>query len=135
MDEVKLTTYRCGSERKRGEGLRIGTVRYLPRGVKKENYAKGNFFDVWLPAVAPSRELLTEFKKHDINDPKTLEMFFGRYEREMKNSTDARQTIHLLAAIAAETPIAIGCYCEDEAQCHRSVLKRIIREASRGEWA
>ncbi len=135
MGGIKLTTFRCGTGRTPGEGLRIGTVRYLPRGVKKENYAKENFFDVWLPIVAPSRELLTEFKKHDINDPKTLETFFGRYEHEMKNSTDARQTIHLLAAVAAETPIAIGCYCEDESQCHRIVLKRIIHEVSKGQWA
>ena len=105
-------------------------MRFLPRGVKKEDYARENYLDVWLPTVSPSKGLLADIKALDLGDPKARKRFFARYEREMKNDTDARQTIHLLAALAEVTPIAIGCYCEDESQCHRSVLKRIILDAS-----
>ena len=121
----RLTTVQLGSPRKRGEGLRIGTVRFLPRGVRKEDYAELNYFDVWLPQLAPSRELLSQFKKSSIS----VRTFFARYRREM-NSTEARQLIQLLAEVAQRTPIAVGCYCEDESKCHRSVLGKLIRLAT-----
>lgn len=114
-----------GSPRSRGEGLRIGTARYLPRGVHKEDYAKLDYFDVWLPNLAPSRELLRQFKHDEVS----LKGFFKKYRSEMKE-TDARQLIQLLAATAQRTPISVGCYCEDERQCHRSVLADLIRAAA-----
>jgi len=121
---MHLTTVQLGSPRKRSEGLRIGTVRLLPRGVRKSDYAERDYFDVWLPQLAPSRKLLAEYKDGDLS----LAAFFRRYRTEMK-STEPRQLIQLLAEIAKRTPIAVGCYCEDESQCHRSVLGKLIRKA------
>jgi uncharacterized protein YeaO (DUF488 family) len=122
---LQIRTVRLGSPRTDGEGLRIGTVRYLPRGVRKADLARRNCFDVWLPILAPSRKLLQRFK----SGAGTTAQFFAAYRREMQQ-TDARQTIRLLARLAKSTPIAIGCYCEDEARCHRSVLIKLIREAA-----
>jgi uncharacterized protein YeaO (DUF488 family) len=130
---LHLSTFRCGSPRKEGEGLRIGTFRYLPRGVRKEDYAKKDYFDVWLPTVAPSRETLRSFKSKGI-DEKTWGQLVQRYTSEMRKSTESRQTILLLAEMAKETPIAVGCYCADENFCHRSVLKRLIEEAAEGRF-
>ena len=121
---LHLRAVRLGSPRSRDEGLRIGTVRYLPRGVRKTDLAKRDYFDVWLPVLAPSRKLLQKFKA----EAGTTDRFFAAYRREMQE-TDARQTIELLAALARRTPIAIGCYCEDESHCHRSVLFELIRDA------
>jgi uncharacterized protein YeaO (DUF488 family) len=123
---MKLSTYRLGTPRAAREGLRVGTVRYLPRGVPQSEWAAGGYFDVWLPVLAPSAELMRAFK-HEGLDAKT---FFARYRREMAR-TDPRQVIALLAALAGRTPLAIGCYCEDEARCHRSALVELIREAGR----
>ena len=121
---LHLATYRYGTPRKRGEGLRIGTTRYLPRGVKKKDYAKGDYFDVWFPLVAPSRELIAWFRDGD----RTTADFYRRYRKEM-SATDARQAIALLAELAKRTPIAVGCYCEEESRCHRAELARLIRAA------
>jgi len=123
---LKLTTYRIGSPRRKGEGLRIGTVRLLPRGVRKSEYAKRDLFDVWLPLVAPSRELLKSYNE----GKKSSAQLFRAYKAEMQ-APAARHTIELLAAIARETPIAVGCYCEDESRCHRKVLIELIRAAAR----
>ena len=123
---LRIQTFRAGSPRKESEGLRIGTVRLLPRGVPKKEYARRNFFDVWLPTLAPSRELLKAY-----NDGKlTLKQFFAKYHSEMKRP-EARHTIDLLAAVAQITPIAVGCYCEDETCFHRSVLIKLIRAAGK----
>ena len=120
----RLSTYRLGTPRAEGEGLRIGTTRYLPRGVSKADYARRDFFDVWLPLLAPSRELLAWYRDGD----RAVEAFYRRYRKEM-SATDARQAIQLLAEMAKRTPIAVGCYCEDEARCHRTALEGLIREA------
>jgi uncharacterized protein YeaO (DUF488 family) len=124
MPQLHVSTYRIGSKRKKSEGLRIGATRLLPRGVPKREYAKRDFFDVWLPLVAPSRELLKAF--HD--GKKSADQFFRAYRAEMKEPP-ARHTIELLAAVSQHTPIAVGCYCEDESRCHRSVLIELIRAA------
>jgi uncharacterized protein YeaO (DUF488 family) len=121
---LQVQSVRAGSPRKRGEGLRIGAVRFLPRGVSKSNYGRKNYFDVWLPSLAPSRPLLTRFLKSGM----PVATFFRRYRKEMEN-TEPRQAIKLLAEIAKRTPIAICCYCEDETRCHRSVLIELIRRA------
>lgn len=127
---MKLHTFRIGDPKVKDDSLRIAAARYLPRGVRKTEYARRGLFDVWLPAVAPSRELIGWLKSQEWN-PKTAKTFFARYQREMRASTDARQTIKLLAATAKRMPIAIGCYCEDERRCHRSALARLIRQANR----
>jgi uncharacterized protein YeaO (DUF488 family) len=122
---LQFQTVQLGSPRKKGEGVRIGAVRYLPRGVRKADYAKRDFFDVWLPSLAPSRTLLAEHKKSRM----TPAAFFRHYRAEMAE-TEPRQTIALLATLARHTPISIGCYCDDESQCHRSVLGELIRKAA-----
>jgi uncharacterized protein YeaO (DUF488 family) len=121
---LHVQSVRAGSPPKRGEGLRIGAVRFLPRGVSKIHYGRKNYFDVWLPSLAPSRLLLTRFLKSGM----PVATFFRRYRKEMQN-TDPRQAIKLLAEIAKRTPIAICCYCEEERRCHRSVLIELIRRA------
>lgn len=126
---VRLKSYQVGSQRKRGEGLRIGVVRYLPRLVLKKDYAKKNYFDVWLPTLAPSRKLLADMKRRQQEGAYWEDLwptFKRRYEREMLNNTESRQTILLLAKLAAQTPIAIGCYCPSEERCHRSLLLSLI---------
>jgi uncharacterized protein YeaO (DUF488 family) len=128
---IKLKTYRCGSPRKEGEGLRIGTVRFLPRGVKKKDYAGLDYFDVWFPSVAPSRQLLKSVKSKEL-DRKSWDRFMKQYENELYKTSDGRQAVKLLAVIAKEMPIAIGCYCEDEKSCHRSVLKKLIEKEAEG---
>lgn len=131
--QIRLKTYQAGSDRKRGEGLRIGTVRFLPRGVLKKNYAKENYFDVWLPTLAPSRKLLSDMKQREKKgaDWDTLwPIFKVRYEREMLGNTESRQTLILLAKLEAQTPIAVGCYCANEKRCHRSLLHTLIRKAA-----
>lgn len=125
---MALSTFRIGTPRARGEGLRLGTVRYLPRGVRKADYARRDYFDVWLPVLAPSRELFSWAIRQGGLAAKPA-TFFARYAREMRGSVDARQTIALLAALGKHTSIAVGCYCEDEARCHRSVLIKLLREA------
>jgi uncharacterized protein YeaO (DUF488 family) len=123
---LKLRTYQIGTPRLRGEGLRIGTVRYLPRGVRKQDYARLDYFDVWFPAAAPSRELVS-WLRADVE--KRWDRFVGRYRNEMKR-VEARQAIKLLAEVAKHTPISIGCYCTDENHCHRSILRKLIEEAA-----
>lgn len=123
----KIRTYQVGSPRKRGEGLRIGVMRYWPRGVKKEDAAEKHF-DVWFPLLAPSRELIQWYRAGPTD--RRWKQFAKKYEREMQG-TDCRQAIQLLARLAERTPISIGCTCEDESHCHRSVLRKLIEEAAK----
>jgi uncharacterized protein YeaO (DUF488 family) len=118
---LHFRAFQLGSPRQPGEGLRLGAVRYLPRGVPKADYASRDFFDVWLPILAPSRELLAELRAGTLSTA----AFFRRYRREMA-ATDTRQVISLIATLARTTPLSVGCYCEDEATCHRSVLRELI---------
>lgn len=129
---MPLRTYQVGSPRKRGEGLRIGTVRFPPRGVHKEDYARLDFFDVWFPLVAPSHALMTWAKTHDIaGNAAANRAFHERYARELATTPAARHSILLLAALAQKTPISVGCFCEDENNCHRSTLKTVIEKAAK----
>jgi uncharacterized protein YeaO (DUF488 family) len=114
--------------RRRGEGLRIGTLRFLPRGVRKAEYAARDLFDVWLPTLAPSRALLTATLAQGLTAA-TFAKFAAKYRRAMQR-TDARQAIQFLATIGKRTPIAVGCYCDNESCCHRSVLIKLIHEAA-----
>lgn len=126
---LKLRTYQLGSPRRRGEGLRVGVVRYPPRGVRKHDYARLDYYDLWLPLLAPSPELLRW-----IHAQKDLEAAWPRFERryraEMLNTTGSRQVIQLLARMAEHTPVAVGCHCGDERHCHRSLLRQLVVEAS-----
>jgi uncharacterized protein YeaO (DUF488 family) len=130
---MALSTYRVGTPRARGEGLRIAPVRFLPRGVKKADYARKDYFDVWLPVLAPSAALFKWIMARQ-DDPAAWTTFRRRYAREMERP-EARQTIALLAALSDRADFAIGCYCEDEARCHRSVLRQLIARAARPESA
>ena len=125
---LRFHTVQIGSPRRPGEGLRIGAVRFLPRGVPKSKYRERDLFDVWLPILAPSRELLKAFRDGKLSPAK----FFQRYRSEM-TQTDPRQVIELLAALAHQTPLSVACYCDDETRCHRSVLGSLIRDAAIAE--
>jgi len=116
---------RLGSERVPGEGLRIGTVRRPPRGVAKAEFAAQNWYDVWLPNLAPSVETVkaAQTAKND----KEWAAFKKKYRSEMATPENAR-TLDLLAALSHQTNFSVGCYCEDEARCHRSVLRVLLEE-------
>ena len=127
---LRLSNYCYGSKRRPGEGLRIGTARLLPRGVKKEDYARRDHMDVWLPTLAPTRELLSWAHKSNLEDAKVWKTFAKRYRAEM-GKTDPRQTIRTLAELAKRTPISVGCFCHGP-HCHRFELEKLIR-ASAGD--
>jgi uncharacterized protein YeaO (DUF488 family) len=115
-----------GSARHEDEGLRIGTVRRPPRGVPKAAFASGNWYDVWYPNLAPSPE--TVKLGQAAQTPTDWRAFEKTYRREMA-TPENRRTIELLAALARQTNFSVGCYCEDEARCHRSVLRQLLKEA------
>jgi len=122
---MSVRIVRLGSPRLRGEGLRIGTVRRPPRGVPKRDFARRNFYDVWLPTLSPSAEAvkgaLTATTDRD------WARFVKRYRREMARP-EPRATLALLAALSHEADFSVGCYCENESRCHRSVLRELLRE-------
>ena len=116
---------RLGFPRSPGEGLRIGTVRRPPRGVPKSEFGKRDYYDVWLPNLAPSAELVKEALRS--TDDGTWATFRRKYIAEM-NHPDAARLLDLLAAMSHQTSFSVGCYCEDEARCHRSVLRELLVE-------
>jgi len=120
---MAIRIVRLGSVRARGEGLRIGTVRRPPRGVRKEDYASKDIYDVWFPNLSPSAALLRE--AFPVTDDKTWRTFKRRFLSEMK-STEAKRDLDLLAALSHHADFSIGCYCEDETRCHRSILKALL---------
>ena len=107
---------RFGDRRRRVEGLRVGTVRFPPRGMPK-----GSLYDTWLPELAPSRELLRDMREERI----TWRRFERRYRTEMK-TPECRHLLALLAALSHRTNLSVGCYCADERQCHRSILRDLL---------
>lgn len=116
---------RLGSERLPGEGLRIGAVRYPPRGVPKERHAADDWYDVWYPELAPSREAIRQAKAAE--DDAGWAKFVKRYRKEMAE-TAPRHTLELLAALSHGADFSLGCYCQEEAHCHRSVLRALLEE-------
>jgi uncharacterized protein YeaO (DUF488 family) len=116
---------RLGSERLPGEGLRIGTVRRPPRGVPKSEYASRNFYDVWLPTLAPSAQ--TVKLAQTAATPAEWRQFMRRYRAEMAAPAN-RATLDLLAALSHRSDFSVGCYCADESRCHRSVLRALLEE-------
>jgi uncharacterized protein YeaO (DUF488 family) len=122
---LPIAVVRLGSPRKQNEGLRIGTVRHPPRGVPKTEFSKRNFYDVWLPNLSPSQELVTfALRSHDEKSWKIVERKF----RAEMNKPDAARVLDLLAALSRQTNLSLGCYCENEERCHRSVLKKLLAE-------
>lgn len=122
---MPIAVVRLGSPRKPNEGLRLGTVRRPPRGVPKAEFASRDFYDVWLPALSPSAELVAEGLS--AADDKAWKQFERKFRAEM-NESDASRLLDLLAALSHQTNFAIGCYCENEARCHRSVLRVLLDE-------
>ena len=122
---MAIRIVRLGSPRAPGEGLRVGTVRRPPRGVPKAEHASRDFYDVWLPDLAPSEGLVREALQAE--DERSWRSFVRRYRAEMKRPEAAR-LLGLLAALSRQTNLAVGCYCEDEARCHRSVLRELLLE-------
>ncbi|MCC7177463.1 MAG: DUF488 family protein [Acidobacteria bacterium] len=122
---MAIRVVQLGSPRARGEGLRLGTVRRPPRGVPKAEFASRDFYDVWLPDLAPSEALVKQALQ--ASDDRAWRAFERRYRAEMKRPEAAR-LLALLAALSRQTDFAVGCYCEDEARCHRSVLRTLLQE-------
>lgn len=125
-DEMAISVVRLGTPRRRGEGLRLGTVRRPPRGVPKAEFAKRDFYDLWLPDLAPSQELVSEIQ-HSNGDEKAWRRFGRSYRAEMKRPEAAR-LLDLLAALSRQTDFCVGCYCEREERCHRSILRELLKE-------
>lgn len=122
---MPITVLRLGSPRKPGEGLRLGTVRRPPRGVPKSEFSRRDFYDVWLPNLAPSQELVSMALAS--RDDRSWNAFKRKYRAEM-NKPDVARVLDLLAALSHQSNFSLGCYCENEARCHRSILKELLAE-------
>jgi len=125
---MTVRVVRLGSERVPGEGLRIGTVRRPPRGVPRADFARRNFYDVWLPTLAPSEALRKQaLAAVAADDTRAWRQFVRRYRAEMK-TPDTRALLDTLAALSHHGDFSVGCYCADESRCHRSVLRELLAE-------
>jgi uncharacterized protein YeaO (DUF488 family) len=122
---MAIRIVRLGTPRADDEGLRIGTVRRPPRGVPKTEYASRDLYDTWLPELAPSDPLVKEALVAD--DETKWRRFVRRYRAEMKTPA-ARHLLNLLAALSHKSHISVGCYCEREDRCHRSVLRELLAD-------
>ena len=121
---MAINIVQLGSPRAKNEGLRIGTARRPPRGIRKEDYASKDIYDVWFPNLSPSDALLKEVMPVDEKTWKTLQR---KFLTEMKTPI-ARRELALLSALSKEIDFAIGCYCEDETRCHRSILRELLED-------
>ena len=117
---------RLGTPRARDEGPRLGTVRRPPRGVRKDDYAKRDYYDLWLPLLSPSQKVVSGALSKPWTDAR-WKKFAAAYRREMK-APAARQLIGLLARISHQANFSVGCYCENAQRCHRSVLRELLLE-------
>jgi uncharacterized protein YeaO (DUF488 family) len=122
---MAIRIVRLGSPRGKGEGLRIGTVRRPPRGVPKHEFASRNFYDVWLPNLAPSEALLKRALQAE--DARAWRSFVRSFRMEMKRP-EASRVLDLLAALSHGTAFSVGCYCVNESRCHRSILRELFEE-------
>lgn len=120
---MAIRIVRLGSDRAAGEGLRIGTVRRPPRGVPKSEFSSQNWYDVWFPNLSPSPA--TVKMAQSAESDKDWRAFKKKYRAEMA-TPENNHTLDLLAALSHRTDFSVGCYCEDEARCHRSVLKALL---------
>ena len=124
---MAIRIVRLGTPRVAGEGVRLGTVRRPPRGVRKEEYAARDFYDLWLPELAPSSTLFTYAMAEPLTD-KRWATYARRYRAEMAKP-QAQHLLGLLAALSRSTDFSVGCYCEDESRCHRSLLRQLLIDA------
>ena len=115
-----IRVVRLGSPRAKGEGLRLGTVRRPPRGVKKADTARLDYYDLWVPELAPSAPLIAKAQKD-------WAAFARTYRREMSRPAAGR-LLELLSGLSQQADFSVGCYCEDEARCHRSILRKLLVE-------
>lgn len=120
-----LRVVRLGTPRREAEGIRIGTVRRPPRGVPKADFATKNWYDIWFPTLAPSLETMKLAQA--AKTPAQWATFVRRYRSEMAKP-DANHAVELLAKLSHHTNFSVGCYCEAEARCHRSVLRELLIE-------
>ena len=124
---MAIRVVRLGTPRARGEGLRLGTVRRPPRGVRKEDYGRRDYFDLWLPDLAPSAPLVSWALSEPFTERRWAS-YARRYRREMQ-APAARRLVALLAALSSQANFSVGCYCADESHCHRSLLRELLAEA------
>jgi len=124
---MAIRVVRLGDPRAPGEGVRLGTVRRPPRGVRKEDFASKDYFDVWLPELAPSAEVVSWALSEPWTDAR-WKRYVQRYRTEMREPR-ARHLIELLAALSHQTSFSVGCYCENATRCHRSLLREMLAEA------
>ena len=124
---MAIRVVRLGTPRISGEGVRLGTVRRPPRGVRKEDFARRDFFDVWLPELAPSAPVVSSALAEPWT-PKRWATFARRYRSEMARP-EAKRLIALLSALSQQSDFSVGCYCEDETRCHRSLLRDLLADA------
>ena len=124
---MAIRIVRLGSARAKGEGVRLGTVRRPPRGVKKADYAKLDFYDAWLPELAPSAALVQSIVGEAEVTPARWAKFAKSYRREMAEPERAR-LLDVLARLSHNADFAVGCYCENEQRCHRSILAELLAE-------
>lgn len=122
---MSIRVVRLGSNRLPGEGVRLGTVRRPPRGVKKSEYASMSFYDVWLPTLAPRPDTIK--LAQGAKSEREWARFAKRYRAEMARP-EARFVLDLLAALSHRASFSVGCYCADESRCHRSVLRALLLE-------
>ncbi len=122
---MPIRIVQLGTPRAPGEGLRLGTVRRPPRGVPKEEFGRRDYYDVWLPNLAPSAELMAQGRAAESD--KEWAAFKRKYETEMKQP-QAAHVLDALAALSHQTSFSVGCYCENEQRCHRSVLRTLLQE-------
>jgi uncharacterized protein YeaO (DUF488 family) len=122
---MAIRIVQLGSPRNRNEGLRIGTVRRPPRGVRRSEYGRQNWYDVWLPSLAPSAALMRQTSI--VRDKAQWRMFERRFLAELKRP-DQSHLLDTLAAFSHQTNFSLGCYCSDEQRCHRSILRRVLQE-------
>jgi uncharacterized protein YeaO (DUF488 family) len=126
--KIHLFTFQIGAPAKPEQGLRIGVTRHPPRGVPKERWTTDGYFDVWLPTLSPDAKLVHEIRHLPPEKNAERERLFDRYEHELLADATGRQTVDLIAQVAARTPVSIGCFCDVESHCHRSRLYKIIME-------
>jgi uncharacterized protein YeaO (DUF488 family) len=122
---MAIRVVRLGSRRAADEGVRLGTVRRPPRGVPKADYASRDFYDLWMPDLAPSEALLKQGQQASAD--KAWRKFERKYRGEMKRP-EAQRLLALLAALSRQTSFSVGCYCADETRCHRSILRQLLEE-------
>ena len=120
---MSVRIVRLGTPRLGGEGTRIGTVRRPPRGVPKSQFSTENWYDVWFPNLAPSLETMK--RGQDARSPAQWAQFTRKYRAEM-SAPAARHDLALLAALSHAADFSVGCYCEDDSHCHRSILKQLL---------